>query len=120
VLLGRVSASGDKIRERGISGEVVIAECEGTVVATGALVGNEITGVFVRPGFQGRGIGGLVMDRLEQIARAAGHSTVELSVSLPSQGFYTGRGYRVIEDRSLDVGAGERLDYRAASKSIEG
>lgn len=108
----------DKILGRHATGEVLVVEHDGSVVATGALVGGDITGVFVHPEFQGRGIGGQVMDRLEGIARARGRSSVELSVSLPSRGFYESRGYQVLESRSSDVGGGDRLDYWAAEKPL--
>jgi GNAT superfamily N-acetyltransferase len=112
--------SRDNILERHTAGTVLVAEDDGELVATGATVAGEIAGVFVHPRFQGRGIGGQVMDRLEEIARSAGHKTASLSVSLPSRGFYGRRGYRVLESRSIDVGGGERLDYWEAEKRLDG
>jgi hypothetical protein len=46
--------------------------------------------------------------------------SVELDVSLPSRGFYERRGYRMLEDRSIDVGEGETLDYWRAAKRLAG
>ncbi|MDP2183431.1 MAG: GNAT family N-acetyltransferase [Actinomycetota bacterium] len=108
----------DRILERHAAGNILVAEEDGVVMATGAIVEEEITGVFVHPEFQNRGIGGQVMDRLEDIARAGGHPSTRLSVSLPSRDFYENRGYKVFESRSIDVGEGERLDYWAAEKSL--
>ena len=73
-------------------------------MATGAIVGADISGVFVHPQLQKRGIGGQVMDRLEGDAALAGRDSVRLDVSLPSRGFYESRGYRLLESCSIDVG----------------
>jgi GNAT superfamily N-acetyltransferase len=101
-------------------GHVLVVEDEGQVVATGSLVGDEITAVFVTPRAQRTGLGGLVMDRLEALAASVGSRSVRLSVSLPSRAFYERRGYQVVEERSLDVGEGEYLDYWDAEKSLVG
>ena len=107
-----------RIQERQAAGQVLVVERNGEVIATGAIVGEEVTGVFVDPRFQKLGIGGQVMDRLEGIARVGGSAAVRLDVSLPSRGFYESRGYKSLESRSIDVGEGERLDYWAAEKSL--
>jgi GNAT superfamily N-acetyltransferase len=98
---------------------VLVVERGRDIVATGATVDGEITGVFVHPRFQGRGIGGQVMDRLEEIARSEGHETATLSISLPSRGFYESRGYAIVESCSDDMGGGERLDYWEAEKRLD-
>ena len=108
--------SADRIRERQAAGAVLVAELDGQVVATGAIVGADISGVFVHTEFQKRGIGGQMMDRLEGEAELAGRDGVRLDVSLPSRGFYESRGYRLVESCSIDVGEGERLDYWKAEK----
>ena len=106
----------DRILERQAAGAVLVAEQDGQIVATGAIVGADISGVFVHAQFQQRGIGGQVMDRLEGDAQLAGRDSVRLDVSLPSKGFYESRGYRLLESCSIDVGGGERLDYWTAEK----
>jgi GNAT superfamily N-acetyltransferase len=110
----------ERVVERHAAGRVVVACSGDDIVATGSLVGPEISGVFVDPALQGRGVGALVMDALESAARETGLLAAELSVSLPSRGFYECRGYRILEARSIDVGEGERLEYWAAEKSLEG
>jgi GNAT superfamily N-acetyltransferase len=112
--------SRDNILERHKAGAVLVVEHDQDIVATGATVAGEITGVFVHPQFQGRGIGGQVMDRLEELARSDGRTVVTLAISLPSRGFYEARRYRVVEDRSIDVGGGESLDYWEAEKRLDG
>ena len=112
--------SAARILERCASGRVLVAQREDRLVATGSVVGDEIAGVFVSFDCQHAGIGASVMDELEAIAQAAGRVTVQLSASLPSVGFYEHRGYSMLEARSVDVGAGERLDYWLARKCLRG
>jgi len=111
--------SKQKIAERARTGTVLVLERGGAPVATGSLVGNEIGGVFVAPAHQRRGYGGTVMSELEARGEAQGHTEVELSVSLPSRRFYERLGHGGFEDRSIDVGEGQRLDYWQAWKSLE-
>ena len=108
------------ILQRHVTGSIVQVESEGRTVGTGSIVGAEITGVFVDPAFQGRGIGGRIMDELEREARAHGCDSIRLSVSLPSRRFYERRGYSVVEECSIDVGEGQRLDYWEAQKPLGG
>jgi N-acetylglutamate synthase-like GNAT family acetyltransferase len=107
-----------KIMERSQAGEVLIIERDGSIVATGALVGNEILGVFVKPDNQGQGYGKTIMSQLEHRAKAKGLSEVVLSVSLPSRKFYENLGYEVLAECSLDVGEGQHLDYWPARKTL--
>jgi GNAT superfamily N-acetyltransferase len=106
--------------ERQAAGRILVVENDGEAVGTGTIVGDEITGVFVHPRLQMRGIGGQVMDGLEDMAREGGYASVRLAVSLPSRAFYENRGYELLESRSIDVGEGERLDYWDAEKPVNG
>lgn len=49
--------SAERIRERQVAGAVLVAELDGQIVATGAIVGADISGVFVHPQLQGHGVG---------------------------------------------------------------
>ena len=108
----------EAIGERALAGAVVVVEDESGIVATGARAGSEISGVFVAPEMQGRGLGALVMEELEAGALAAGEPVARLDVSLPSRGFYERRGYLVQADRSIDVGEGQQLIYWEAEKPL--
>ncbi|MFW2369067.1 MAG: GNAT family N-acetyltransferase, partial [Desulforhopalus sp.] len=66
----------DSISKRLVQGEVLLIKERGKVVATGSLVGSEISGVFVDPDNQGQGLGQKVMHQLEVIAEK--HGVVEL------------------------------------------
>jgi ribosomal protein S18 acetylase RimI-like enzyme len=118
VLFFKEYHSEEEIARRETSGAILVAEHDGTLVATGALVGREITGVFVSPSIQGRGIGRAIMWELEDLAKAQGCGDVELSVSLPSRGFYESLGYEILGDSAIDVGQGEQLDFWTAKKAL--
>ena len=107
-----------RIAERHQTGEVLVGEKDGGIVATGSRVGDEILGVFVDPAHQGRGYGKAMMHELERRARAKGLAEVTLSVSMPSRGFYESLGYEVVQACSHDVGEGQRLDYWKARKAL--
>jgi len=110
--------SEERIMDRSKAGEVWIVEKEGSIVATGALVGDEILAVFVKPDNQGRGYGRKIMTELESRAKTKGLSEVVLSVSLPSRKFYENLQYEVLAERSLDVGEGQHLDYWPGRKTL--
>lgn len=66
------------ILERNRKGEVLVLEKDGTIVATGSIVGNEISGVFVEPKSQGFGCGSQIMIELEKRAKTKCISEVTL------------------------------------------
>lgn len=105
--------------ERHRKGDILVGEQDSNVVATGTIVSSDIFGVFVHPEFQHHGHGAALMLELENRARSKGWTELELSVSLPSRGFYEGLGYEMIEECSIDVGEGERLDFWKARKSLK-
>lgn len=111
--------SKEAITRRHEDGVILVVEERAGIVATGTLVAGDIFGVFVDPEVQGKGYGKAVMEELEHRAKARGREVVELSISLPSKHFYLGLGYRIMEDRSLDVGHGQRLDYWEAKKNLK-
>lgn len=114
----------ESILRRQESGIVIVAERGEEIVATGSLVGKEITGVFVKSHLQDNNIGSLVMDRLETLAAENGYDHVELSISLPSWGFYEKRGYNIIKSANIDVGMAQVLEYwegvKVLNKKTEG
>jgi ribosomal protein S18 acetylase RimI-like enzyme len=110
--------SEEKIMERHRKGEILVVEQDGNVIATGAIVGSDIFGVFVHPASQHRGHGGMLMRELENRAKARGCTESELSVSLPSRGFYESLGYQMLEECSIDVGEGQHLVFWKAKKPL--
>jgi N-acetylglutamate synthase-like GNAT family acetyltransferase len=109
-----------KIAERSAVGEilVLISERDGSILATGALIDSEIIGVFVCSDHQRQGYGKAIMIQLEQKAMDKGLHKLSLSVSLPSRQFYEHLGYKVLDERLLDVGQGEFLKYWSGEKEL--
>lgn len=110
--------SHEKIIERHQRGEILIVEQDDNVLGTGSLINSDISGVFVHPQFHGRGFGGALMRELEKRAMASGCVESELSVSLPSRGFYEGLGYVILQECSIDVGEDQHLYYWQAKKLL--
>ena len=110
--------SEEKIADRGKTGTTLVVEEDGELVATGSLVGGEILAVFVHPRLQKGGRGKALMKALENEARANGVTEIGLNGSLPSKRFYESLGYKIVEERSRDVGEGQRLDFWKAAKQL--
>lgn len=110
--------SENTILERARKGEVLVLEKDGTIIATGSIVGNEISGVFVEPKSQGFGLGSEIMFELEKRAKTKRIPEVTLSVSLPSIKFYENLHYEILDDLEIDVGDGQYLKYRKGIKKI--
>ena len=85
-------------------GEFLIGECDGLVVAMGALKHTtperaEIKRMRVHPDYQGRGYGQIILEALEARARALGYRTLHLDTSIlqiPAQKLYEKNGYREV------------------------
>lgn len=107
-----------KIIERHQKGEILVVEKDWKVIGTGSVVGADILGVFIHPASQHKGYGKSLMQALEDTAVANGISEVVISVSLPSRRFYERLGYEIIENRTIDVGGAQKLDYWEAKKSL--
>ncbi len=73
--------------------EVYVAVDDGEVVAFGHYDHGEIMAVYVDPSHVHRGVGRLMMAKLEEVARAAGATHLHLNAALNSVGFYAACGY---------------------------
>jgi len=110
--------SESSITERSHGGDVIVVEHSGEIVGTGALVEDDISGVFVHPTFQRQGLGKALICELERRASARGYREVVLSVSLPSRAFSQRLDYEIVENCSIDVGEGQHLDFWKARKTL--
>lgn len=85
-------------------GEFLLGECDGLFVAMGALKRTnperaEIKRMRVHPAYQGRGYGQLILDELEDRARALGYQILHLDTSilqLPAQKLYEKNGFHAV------------------------
>ena len=110
--------SQDKIRKRSRKGKMFVADQDGEIVGTGALVDNEIQGVFIHPDFQQRGIGKGIMAVLEREAKSRNFDEVTLDISIPARQFYRDLGYAVVQECSFRVATNVHLRYWTAVKSL--
>jgi len=84
-----------------------VAECGGAggaVVGYAAVEGNEISELFVRPGYQRRGIGSLLYAMAETAVRSAGHATLTVGTATNAEGFYEKMGAHVARRVEIDRG----------------
>jgi GNAT superfamily N-acetyltransferase len=66
-----------------------------------------IRAFFVRPGWERRGIGSLIMETCESAARAEGFRRLELGSTLTGVGLYRAHGF--VPDEEIDVPLGDGL-----------
>ena len=85
-------------------GEFLIGECDGLLVAMGALKRTSperaaIKRMRVHPDYQGRGYGQLILEELEARASALGYQILHLDTSIlqiPAQKLYEKNGFRAV------------------------
>jgi GNAT superfamily N-acetyltransferase len=70
-----------------------VATIDGEVIAFGHYHHGEIMAVYVDPAHARRGVGRLLMAKLEEVARADGATHLHLNAALNSEGFYAACGY---------------------------
>ncbi|MCM1496571.1 MAG: GNAT family N-acetyltransferase [Bacteroides sp.] len=99
-------------------GCVWILQADSQIVATGTLVENHITRVFVLPEYQGKGYGSRLMEVLERQTAENNHK-VCLDASLPAVAFYAGRGYRTISHGTVETNQSQVLIYEIMEKPFQ-
>ncbi len=73
----------------------LVAEYDGKIAGVGGIEGDIICSVFVDPNKQGNGIGKLIMEALEALAKKKKYDFVFLHSSLTAESFYAKIGYCV-------------------------
>ena len=99
-------------------GHTIVLKKNNRVIATGTILGDHILRVFVDPQFQGRGLGKLIMNKLEEKAISSGIKAVILDASLPSKKFYDSLGYTTLEKTYVKVDNGKKLHYYKMNKNL--
>ena len=91
---------------------VIVAEVEGLVVGFGVLrvVKSEIAAVYVYPGFEGKGIGKMLLSELMDEARRLQLSELSCHASLNAQSFYEKAGLRVISQFTHTFSSGGEIE----------
>lgn len=80
------------------SRQVFVAALNGEIVGTASLHGRVIRSVYVDPDKQGLGIGGKLMDAVEELAREQCLNSVSVPSSITAQEFYRRRGFVFVRD----------------------
>src|SRR5215468_2715687 len=77
---------------------VFVAVVDNSVVGTASLHGRVVRSVYVDPNHQGTGIGGKLMETVEELARNQSIDSVSVPSSITAQEFYRRRGYVFVRD----------------------
>jgi GNAT superfamily N-acetyltransferase len=86
--------SPDQIRALARKRRIYILEEDGVLLGTIGLEDNRIYNFFVSPDKQGSGIGGELLDFVENRVRADGRRRLIVNSSLTAVSFYRAKGYR--------------------------
>ncbi|WP_423205585.1 GNAT family N-acetyltransferase [Pseudomonas kribbensis] len=73
--------------------QVLVAIVDSHVVATASLDQDVVRSVFVDPGYQRKGIGRHLMERIQSIAVNAGVNRLRVPSSITAEGFYASLGF---------------------------
>lgn len=84
-------------------GKVHVLTDDNRIVATATLDGSYIGRVYVLPEEQGKGLGTLLMDAMEELAAKAGSATATLDSSTPGKSLYVHRGYVVVGTETWEI-----------------
>ncbi|MGD0784414.1 MAG: GNAT family N-acetyltransferase [Sedimentisphaerales bacterium] len=99
-------------------GYTIVLEKSNRIIGTATLIDDYIMRVFVNPKFQKKGLGKLLMQKLQTKALSAGIRTVKLDSSLPAKKFYDSLGYKTIKKTFVKVKNGKKLDYYKMKKLL--
>lgn len=87
----------EQVMDRSEQNYVLVAvdpEDQDMIVGTGSLLDNKIFGVYVKPEYQGNGLGTRLMEQLEDRAVGNDVKKLVLSASISSKDFYKKIGYK--------------------------
>lgn len=99
------------------AGRVFAAVCDGALVGTVTVKDSEILRLFVLPDYQGKGIGGALLNFAEHLI-VRQYSAATLAASLPAKPFYRKRGYRETDFHQITTPNGDVLCYDTMEKLL--
>ncbi|UCH37976.1 MAG: GNAT family N-acetyltransferase [Candidatus Bathyarchaeota archaeon] len=88
------------------------------MIGTGTLLHDKIKRVFIHPDYQRKGYGTLIMQKLEQQARANAIDTIRLSATSPSKPFFERLGYKLISEHKFKDESLKQFRYYRMEKEI--
>jgi ribosomal protein S18 acetylase RimI-like enzyme len=77
--------------------------------------------LYVHPDWQGQGLGGLLLDHVEKLARQTGHVAITLTVNrrnTRARALYEQRGFRVRRETQIEIGNGFVMDDYVMEKVL--
>jgi putative acetyltransferase len=86
----------DKHRFVALQGEAVVGFAE-------YRENNEITGLYVHPGFTSQGIGSRLLAKIEEKARSRGLSYLKATATVTANPFYERHGYDVLHETTYQI-----------------
>lgn len=108
--------SQEAISEEINQGLVYVLVLDGTIIGTGTVKENHVTRVYVLPEYQGKGMGSMIMDFLEEMV-VKNYGSVWIDASLPAGGFYHKRGYVTREYQEYPLENDKVLAYEVMCKN---
>ena len=100
-------------------GYTIVLERNNRIAATGTIIGDYITRVFVNPKFHKQGFGKLIMKKLQTKALSVGIRMVKLDASLTGKKFYDSLEYNTIKKTFVKVENGKKLPYYKMKKILK-
>ncbi len=91
-----------RLEQKNESARFIIKE-NNEIIATIGLIGNVVCGLFVDPKHQKKGIGKMLMEKVEQLARERGEKELVLFSSVNAVEFYLNLGYKTECDVTDDI-----------------
>lgn len=91
---------------------------DGALAATVTIDGYNINRMFVRPRYQGQGLGGAMLAFAEGEIARGGHAFAQLAASVPGYPFYFARGYRTEYCGDIKTKDGCLLVYQVMRKVL--
>lgn len=108
--------SQEAIAEEIAQGIVYVLVLDETIIGTGTVKENHVTRVYVLPEYQGKGMGSMIMDFLEDMI-VKNDGSVWIDASLPAGGFYHKRGYVTREYQEYPLENDKVLAYEVMCKN---
>ena len=93
--------SSKKIVDRSSESIIYVATADNKILGTVRLQGKTVSSLFVRPEYQGKGVGKCLMKHVESVARKMGYNSVMLRSSITALSFYKDLGYKKISEEDL-------------------
>ncbi|MGM4922980.1 GNAT family N-acetyltransferase [Tardiphaga sp. 215_C5_N2_1] len=78
--------------------DVFVAEMDNRVVGTASLDGQTLRTMFVLPDVQGRGIGRLLVQRIERVARERQLAILTVPATVTAEAFYARLGFTAVRE----------------------